>query len=82
VVTRVVTIVISSDGNGLAQGLAWLDVLSRLLDGRLSRVGVGRLIMTAKIIWVLVLVLATHDGQWRRGDREFPSGDIEEVIYP
>jgi hypothetical protein len=78
----VVTIVISSDGNGLAQGLAGLDVLSRLLGGRLSRVGVGWLIITAKVIWVLILVLATHDGLWRRGDREVPSGDIDEDIYP
>jgi hypothetical protein len=69
--TRLVTIVISSDGNGLAR----LDELSRLLGGSLTRVGVGGLIMTGKITWVLIL--AAHDGVWRRGDREVSSGNCE-----
>ena len=75
--TRMVAIVISRDG----QRLARLDVLYRLcvLGGSLTRtsirVGVGGRIITGKIIWVLIL--AAHDGVRRRRDREVSSGAIE-----
>ena len=68
--TRMVAIVISRDG----QRLARLDVLYRLTR-RSTRVGVGGRIITGKIIWVLIL--AAHDGVRRRGDREVSSGAIE-----
>jgi hypothetical protein len=59
VLTRVVIIGISRVGRGLG-------VLSRLL-GRI-RVGVGGLVLTGMIIWVLVL--AAHDGV-RRGTGKY-----------
>ena len=64
------TRVISSDGNWLAQGLR-LGRLSRVLGRSLTRVGVGSLVMAGKKIWVLVL--SAHDGVRRRGDKEVSS---------
>jgi hypothetical protein len=62
--------VISSDGDGLAQGLR-LGGLSRVLGRSIILVAVGSLIMAGMITWVLIL--AAHDGVRRRGDKEVSS---------